>query len=51
MALNDILDQMDFTDIFRVFHPKAAEYPFFLSAHGTLSHTGSQIRSQQVQKD
>ena len=35
--LNDTLDQMDITDIFRVFHSKAAEYTFFLSANGTFS--------------
>ena len=28
---------MDLTDIYRVFHPKAAEYTFFSSAHGTFS--------------
>ena len=28
---------MDLTDIFRTFHPKAAEYTFFCSAHGTFS--------------
>ena len=33
-ALHDTLDQMDFTDIFRAFHPKAAEYTYFSSAHG-----------------
>ena len=47
-ALNDTLDQMDFTDIYRTFHPNATEYTFFSSAHGTFSridHTGSQIRS------
>ena len=37
MALNDTVDQMDLTDIFRTFHPKAAEYTFFSSAHGTFS--------------
>ena len=37
MALNDTLDQMDLTDIFRTFHPKAAECTFFSSAHGTFS--------------
>ena len=37
MALNDTLDQMDFTDIFRTFHPKATEYILFSSAHGTFS--------------
>ena len=45
---------MDLTDIFRTFHPKAAEYTFFSSAHGTFSnrsHTTSQIIPQQVQKD
>ena len=39
VTLNDILDQMDFTYIFRTFHPKAAEYTFFSSAHGTFSRT------------
>ena len=33
-ALNDTLDQMDITDLF---HPKATEYTFFSSAHGTFS--------------
>ena len=28
---------MDFTDIFRRIHPKATEYTFFSSAHGTFS--------------
>ena len=37
MALNDTLYQMDLTDIFRTFHPEAAEYTFFSSAHGTFS--------------
>ena len=39
MALNDTLGQVDFTDIFRAFHPKAAEYTFLLSACGTFSRT------------
>uniref|UniRef100_A0A4X1TQ46 Endonuclease/exonuclease/phosphatase domain-containing protein n=1 Tax=Sus scrofa TaxID=9823 RepID=A0A4X1TQ46_PIG len=33
-ALNDTQDQRDLTDIYRTFHPKAAEYTFFSSAHG-----------------
>ena len=37
VALKNILDQMDLTDTFRTFHPKAAEYIFFSSAHGTFS--------------
>ena len=36
-ALSDTLDQIDFTDIYRKFHLKAAEYTFFSSAHGTFS--------------
>ena len=40
MALNDTLSQMDLTDIFRTFHPKAAEYIFFSSAHGTFCRIG-----------
>ena len=36
-ALNDTLDQMDLTDIYRAFHSKAAEYIFFSCAHGTFS--------------
>ena len=37
MVLNDTVNQMDLTDLFRTFHPKAAEYTFFSSAHGTFS--------------
>ena len=36
-ALNDTLDQMDLIDIFRSFHPKAAEYTYFSRAQGTFS--------------
>ena len=36
-ALKDTLDQIDVIDIYRAFHPKAAEYTFFSSAHGTFS--------------
>uniref|UniRef100_A0A8C0QRF1 RNA-directed DNA polymerase n=1 Tax=Canis lupus familiaris TaxID=9615 RepID=A0A8C0QRF1_CANLF len=36
-ALNDTLDQMEFTDIYRTLHPNSTEYTFFSSAHGTFS--------------
>ena len=39
VALNDTLDQMDLTSIFRIFHPKTAGYTFFSSAHRTFSKT------------
>ena len=37
MTSNDTLDQMDLIDSFIVFHPNAAEYTYFSSAHGTFS--------------
>ena len=36
-ALNDTLDPMDFTEIYRTLHPNSTEYTFFSSAHGTFS--------------
>ena len=36
-ALNEALVQMDLIHIYRTFHPKATEYTFFSSAHGTFS--------------
>jgi len=38
-VLNDTLDEMDLTYIFRTPHPNAKEYTFFSSAHGTFSKT------------
>ena len=35
-VLNDVLDQMDLIDIYRIVHPKVAEYVFFSSTLGTL---------------
>ena len=37
MSLNNILEEMDLTDIYRAFHPKEAKYTFFSSVHGTFS--------------
>ena len=33
LELNDTLDLMDLIHIYKTFHPKAAEYTFFSSAH------------------
>ena len=37
-VLNDTLDELDLTDIFRTFHPNS-EDTFFSSAHATFSRT------------
>ena len=36
-SLNNTLDEMDLTDIYRAFHPKEVKYTFFSNAHGTFS--------------
>ena len=36
-CLNDTLDQMILINIYRAFHPKAAQYTFSLSVPGTFS--------------
>ena len=51
VVLNDTLDQLDLIDIYRIFHPKPAEYTFFSSAHGTFSgvdHMLGHNTSQQI---
>jgi thiamine pyrophosphokinase len=35
--LTDPIDQMDLTDIYRIFHLAAAQYIFFSAAYGTFS--------------
>ena len=37
MALNNTLDEMNLTDIYKAFHPKETKYTFFSKAHGTFS--------------
>ena len=36
-TLNDTIDQLDLVDIYRIFHPKTMNFPFFSSAPGTFS--------------
>ena len=53
VALNDILDQMGLTDIFRTFYPKTPEYTFFSSVHETfprIDNIRPQNKSQQIKK-
>ena len=37
VALNNVLDEMDLTDIYRAIHPKEAKYTFFSNAQGTFT--------------
>ena len=38
VSLNNTLEEMDLTDIYRDFHPKEAKYTFFSSVHATFSN-------------
>ena len=50
-VLNDTLDEMDLTDIFRTFHPNAEEYTFFTrNAPGTFSRIESFETRYQLQE-
>ena len=42
-AMNDVLEEMDLTDIYRGFQPKEAKYTFFSSVHGTFSKINHMI--------
>ena len=47
-VLNDTLDKMDLIDVFRTFHPNAAEYTFKCTGNipQDRPHFGSQIKPQ-----
>jgi hypothetical protein len=37
LELNHTIDQMDLTDVYRIFHPTSTQYTFFSAVHGTFS--------------
>ena len=47
VALNNALDEMDLTDIYRAFHPKEAKYTFFSNACADRT----QNKPQQIQEN
>ena len=52
VSLNNTLEEMELTDIYRASHPKEAKYTFFSNAHGTFSKMDHMIghkTSQQIQ--
>ena len=42
-TLNDTMDQLDLTDIYRIFHPKTMNFTFFSSAHETFSRIANTL--------
>ena len=46
VSLNNTLEEMDLTDIYRALHPKEAKYTFFSSVHGTFSKIDHMIGHQ-----
>ena len=51
MSLNNTLEEMDLTDIYRAFHPKEAKYTFLSSVHGTFSKIDQMIVHKQASKN
>ena len=54
-TLNDTMDQLDLTDIYRTIHPPKMNFTFFSSAHGTFSridhilgHKSTLVNSKQL---
>ena len=44
VSLNNTLEEIDLTGIYRAFHPKEAKYTFFSSVHGTFSKIDHKLK-------
>jgi hypothetical protein len=55
LELNDTIDQMDLTDVYRIFYQTTAQHTFFSTAHESFLQNRSCIRAQskpqQIQED
>ena len=50
VSLNNTIEEMDLTDIYRAFHPKEAKHTFFSSVHGTFSKIDHMIGHKATPK-
>ena len=48
VSLNNTLDEIDITNIYRALHSKEAKYTFFSSVHGTFSKIDHMIGTKQA---
>ena len=48
LALNDMLGQIDLTDLYKTVHPKANEYTYFSSAHEAFYRIDHMLARKQV---
>ena len=48
VSLNNTLEEMDLTDIYRASHPKEAKYTFFSNAHETFSKRDHMIGHKTI---
>ena len=50
MDLDNAVDQIDLTDIYRTFHPMATDDTFYLSAKGKFSRIDDMLSNKMSQK-
>jgi exonuclease III len=46
--LNRTIDQMDLSDVYRVFHPAGTQYIFFSAVHRTFSKTDHNLEHKAI---